>query len=306
MELRQLRYFVAAADLENFTAASSRLNVAQSALSRQIGNLEEEIGLQLFARNGKRVQLTADGRRLREEARDILLRADRLKARPNRERRLNTQLVRIGAHHSFAYLLFPRLARRFNAEFPDLHIGLTTGQQSVLEKQLLGDKLDLSIFSIPNVEENRVSPKLTLMPLCEESVCVIGGRKQPMPVGEQCDIKEALSLPLIMVPKPHRERHTYEQLARAHGIRLNVAREADNLTMMKSMIADGQLYLILPRSAALEPDGNASWPYSRIRGLRMRRLVGMKATIRPSDATLEVLRMLREETDSMIRSSEIA
>src|ERR1700736_166836 len=76
MELRHLRYFVAVAEALNFTKASARLRVAQPALSRQMTDLEDEIGVDLFKRSPRGVTLTAEGQLFLEEARELLKRAD--------------------------------------------------------------------------------------------------------------------------------------------------------------------------------------------------------------------------------------
>src|SRR3974390_2431677 len=76
MELRHLRYFVAAAEAETGSRAAGRLHVSQPALSRQIRDLEEELGFSLFERSAKSVRLTAAGKAFLTEARAVLQRAD--------------------------------------------------------------------------------------------------------------------------------------------------------------------------------------------------------------------------------------
>ena len=77
MELRQLRYFVAAAETGSLTtAAEQRLHTAQPSLSRQIRDLETEVGVQLLARSARRVELTAAGRAFLEHARLVLAQAE--------------------------------------------------------------------------------------------------------------------------------------------------------------------------------------------------------------------------------------
>src|SRR5437870_3741009 len=76
MELRHLRYFVAVAEALNFTKASARLRVAQPALSRQMTDLEDEIGVDLMKRSPRGVILTAEGKLFLDEVRDLLKRAD--------------------------------------------------------------------------------------------------------------------------------------------------------------------------------------------------------------------------------------
>src|SRR5258707_3193232 len=76
MELRHLRYFLAVGEALNFTKAAAQLRVAQPALSRQVQDLEEEIGVDLLKRSPRGVTLTAEGKLFLEEARELLKRAD--------------------------------------------------------------------------------------------------------------------------------------------------------------------------------------------------------------------------------------
>ncbi|HWY75843.1 MAG TPA: LysR family transcriptional regulator, partial [Verrucomicrobiae bacterium] len=76
MELRHLRYFVAVGEALSFTQAAVRLRLAQPALSRQIQDLEDEIGVDLLKRSPRGVTLTAEGKLFLEEARELLSRAD--------------------------------------------------------------------------------------------------------------------------------------------------------------------------------------------------------------------------------------
>ena len=78
MELRQLRYFVAVADTLNFSRAAESLYVSQSALSKQISELEQELGVTLFERDRRNVALTQAGRVLQTEAKGILIQSEKL------------------------------------------------------------------------------------------------------------------------------------------------------------------------------------------------------------------------------------
>ncbi len=101
MELRHLRYFVAVAEAENVTRAAAKLRVAQPAVSRQIRDLEDELGVTLLERSAKAVRLTEPGRVFLAEARAVLQRAEEAVAtvRPRRmERRANSCRLRSVAH----------------------------------------------------------------------------------------------------------------------------------------------------------------------------------------------------------------
>jgi len=78
MDLRRLRYFVAVSEALSFTKAAAQLRVAQPALSRQVHELEDELGVDLLRRSTRNVTLTAEGKPFLEEARELLKRADSL------------------------------------------------------------------------------------------------------------------------------------------------------------------------------------------------------------------------------------
>lgn len=88
MELRTLRYFLEIAREENMTRAAERLHVSQSALSRQVKSLEEELGKRLFIRHSFRIELTPEGQLLRKRAEDILQMVDKTTEEFQKRRRI--------------------------------------------------------------------------------------------------------------------------------------------------------------------------------------------------------------------------
>ena len=123
MELRHLRYFVAVAEMENVSrAATQKLHVAQPSLSRQIRDLEDEVGVQLLERTAKSVRLTEAGRAFLDEARAILKRVDEavLKARGVAGR----QELRVGDWPVGTGRVMPMLLRAFQQAMPNVHVRL--------------------------------------------------------------------------------------------------------------------------------------------------------------------------------------
>ena len=111
MDLRQFRYFIQAARRENFRKASEDLRVAQSALTRQIQLLEQELGFLLFDRVKRGVRLTAAGQRLLERSQHILGEVDRLKETLQIEAHVPSGPASLAAPPSIGRLLFNRLAQ---------------------------------------------------------------------------------------------------------------------------------------------------------------------------------------------------
>jgi DNA-binding transcriptional LysR family regulator len=108
MELRHLRYFVAVAEMLNFTRAAEKLRLAQPSLTRQIHNLEAEIGVQLLNRSKSRVALTVEGRSFLVDARRLLALADESIAAVQRLSRGETGQLNIGYSSNFNFELLPQ------------------------------------------------------------------------------------------------------------------------------------------------------------------------------------------------------
>ncbi len=132
MELRQLRSFVAVAEALHFRRAAERLHLAQPALSRQIQNLESELGVTLLERTRRRVQLTEAGATLLRHARSLLTRAQEAAQAAQLAARGRTGWVRIRFVGSASYDVLPRSLKLFRDRSPGVEVILTempTGEQ---------------------------------------------------------------------------------------------------------------------------------------------------------------------------------
>jgi DNA-binding transcriptional LysR family regulator len=124
MELRHLRYFVAVADALNFTRAAQRLHVAQPALSRQIHQLEDELGVRLFERNRRAVALTDPGRTFLAEARKILEQSANAMQMAKASADGCCGRLRVGYVWGLFHTLTPKLLARFRVRYPNVTVDL--------------------------------------------------------------------------------------------------------------------------------------------------------------------------------------
>ena len=124
MELRHLRYFVAVAQERNFTRAAEKLNIAQPPLSRQIHDLEAELGIALLDRDSRPIRLTEAGRLFYEHATQVLERVNDLRTMMRRFRDAERPRFVIGFVASTIYAALPALIRRFRAATPGLDVSL--------------------------------------------------------------------------------------------------------------------------------------------------------------------------------------
>lgn len=124
MELRHLRYFVAVAEMENVSRAALKLRVSQPALSRQIRDLEEEIGFLLFERRGKAVRLTEPGRVFFKEASEVLLHADDAVKKARATAKADETELHVGYSPTPVALILPKVLRACQHAIPKVHIKL--------------------------------------------------------------------------------------------------------------------------------------------------------------------------------------
>lgn len=165
MELRQLLYFCTVTDTMNFTRAAEMLYVSQPALSRQISDLERELGVTLLDRSKKALQLTPEGELLRNQARSILMQTEQLQSMlsKNSEAHIQEQLLWVGmapdsgnnpmVRHDIAEAIYQK--RR---QIPGLRIIFHQNDVAGLKNTLMQKKLDMAVYLT-----NRIPPSETLV-----------------------------------------------------------------------------------------------------------------------------------------------
>jgi len=155
MELRHFRYFVAVAEEENVTRAAERLRVSQPPLSRQIRDLEEELGVELFERTARSVRLTDAGRIFLEEARAVLRRMEEAVAKARAAMKSPSGELAVGFAPSLTADLLPSALRRFRNAHPAIRVSLHDMSSEEMLRGLRGEKLALALMA----DQGRCLPK---------------------------------------------------------------------------------------------------------------------------------------------------
>jgi DNA-binding transcriptional LysR family regulator len=168
MELRHLRYFVIVAEEQNVTRAAERLHVSQPPLSRQIRDLEEELGVELFRRTAKSLALTEAGKVFLTEARAVLLQAEKavqtVRAISSGER----GQLRVGYAPSLTVELLPRALRLLESECPGVRVTLYDLSTEECVQRLTARKIDVALTARPSRSSMRglSFEKLKSYPVC--------------------------------------------------------------------------------------------------------------------------------------------
>jgi DNA-binding transcriptional LysR family regulator len=146
MEIRQFRYFAAAAEALNFTRAAEKLRVAQPALSRQIRGLEEELGVQLLERDSRRVSLTDEGHVFLEDVREIIDLVDAAEARVKRSRSAPSTLFNLGYAPSLTAPWLSEILASLRRHAPKTRIRLSDLTNEEMIEMIRGQTLNAGIL----------------------------------------------------------------------------------------------------------------------------------------------------------------
>jgi LysR family transcriptional regulator, nitrogen assimilation regulatory protein len=245
MELRQLRYFIAIADSGAFSKAAERVFVAQSALSHQIAQLEDELGASLFHRSRRGVELTDAGSRFLPHAVSILRQADDAVASVRSGTDTPTGKVVFGIPHSASNALALPLLRAVREQLPQVQLELTEELTGNLSKQLRTGQINLAVL----FDDGHLG-EFACTPLLRERVCLIEPA-QTAATGKarktRITLKQALAKPLTLPASPHGVRPIIEAAAAQAGLPAPVV-EADisSISILRTTLLAGLGRTLLP------------------------------------------------------------
>jgi len=220
MDARQLRYFVAIFEQRNLSRAASLCNVAQSALSHQVGRLEKELGTTLFTRQPRGMEPTAAGQRLYEHAipilRSITAAEDDIR---NQSDEVSGELSLGMAYSAIEGMALPLMAR-FAQDYPKVRLTLTEALSVNTQENLQSRQIDLGLFYNPQPD-----PRIDLQPLLEEQVHCVGAPALIGPAEVPISFDEVCDLPVLLLRQGH--------YARAHVDRSSLLGKLRNLAPLQ-------------------------------------------------------------------------
>lgn len=237
MELRHLRYFLAVAEEENFHRASERLRVSQSPLSRQMQQLREEIGVDLFAPAGRGVKLTIAGRMFLERARAILAAVDGAvrEAREAMEGLIGT--ITIGFEPGAGYLgSLSAIVAELRRRQPRVHVKL---QPMISTEQW--DALRLGDIALAYGNERPDDPALRSVELSRTRIGVRLPSEHRLARKSKLRVADLAEQPILMGPRRQRPRLYDDVIAavRARGVVLNLAPEVGDGEAVWTLVSSG-------------------------------------------------------------------
>lgn len=290
MDLRQIRYFVAVAERGGFGAAASTLNVAQSALSRHVKELEHELGGALLERGSRGVSVTESGKVLLARGRWLLGAVDDIKAEVRTENREPSGTVRLGAPSSLADIFYAPLAKLLVRRFPRVRMELSEGLTEVMSDRLLRAEVDVAILTAPQGNDHLAYETLVI-----EQVFLIGPPRDPLLRSGKLTRKEFNNLPAAVVPL---SRNMFPA-----SVPFSVRVESS--IPLKRIVAAGLGYGLLPFSGIQEELAAGTLSAALMPWMRAERTLALPRGRPVSRATREVIAALKEVCSSLIREGKI-
>ena len=196
MELDQLRNVVKVAELGNFTRAAEVIGLSQSALSRSIARLEEELGQPIFERQSKQVSLTAAGERFQLKARQILAMVGEATAEIGDDG--ETGQIRVGVIPTIAPYFLPELLKSFGAKCPMAKVIIQEDTTDKMLKQVSDGVIDVAILARP-----LDAKYLTIEDLFEEELFLVMSPEHALSKKPQIRISDIESLPFVLLGEAH-------------------------------------------------------------------------------------------------------
>ena len=238
--LRQLRYFVAAADAGTMTGAGQAQHVSQSAISLAIGDLERAVGTQLFLRHRARgLTLTAAGRHMLDEARELLAHADEL---VTSTQSLGGDLrgrLGVACYETIAPFVMPGLVASFAEAHPLVEIELFDGAIADLHRDLRSGRCELFIAYDLDLE-----PWVETTPLRSTAPYALFPDGHPLAEDDEVDLADLVDEPLVLYDQPQAS-HYFLGLFDAHGLTPRTGQRTSNFELVRSLVARGRGYSLL-------------------------------------------------------------
>lgn len=296
MDLKKWHCFCMAADLGSLARAAQLLEIAQSALSRQIALLEAECGGALFHRTGRGVVLTELGRMVQPRARALLDQSERLADDIREAAGVPSGLVRLGVLPSTGRILVSTVFEHLRSHFPGIRLHITEAFTGQLDEYRNSGRIDISVVNRYGTLERLEEPLGTF------DNYLVGPAGDPVTSHPNIDLKKLGGLPLVLPGLPSGLRVRLEQYGRKAGITLNIVLEVEALSVMKEVIARSRIYTVLPYYAVASEVKQGTLSIARLVNPVMPRVMCLSVTsVRPmSLAGKEVVRAIRATSQELI------
>ena len=237
MKFQQLRYLVAVQECGlNITAAARQLHTSQPAVSRQVKLLEEELGFQLFEREGRALARTTQaGNEIIARATSILREMQNIRRTSAELRKADGGTLSIATTHTQARYVLPEVIRAFREKYPKVRLHLHQGTAEQIAELVSRDRVDFAIAT----GSEELFPHLVRLPVYRWHRAVVVPRGHPLAGAGKLTLKKLSAYPIVTYVFSFSGRSSLQALFETHGLTLDVALTARDSDVIKTYVRIG-------------------------------------------------------------------
>ncbi|MBX9971676.1 LysR family transcriptional regulator [Cytobacillus firmus] len=244
MELRQIKYFIEVAKREHVTDAAMALHVAQSAVSRQIFNLESELGVNLFIREGRNVKLTPIGKIFLEQMEEAIKVIDNAKRQVREYLDPEQGRIRFGFPSSLALYTLPSIISAFRERYPHVKFELKQSSYRDLISGVAEGEIDMALIGPLPKQERKVKGDI----LFTENMVALLPSAHPLADKPLLKLDHLKDESFILFPKGYVLREIFDHACSQLGFHPKVSFEGDDIDTIKGLVSAGLGLTLIPES----------------------------------------------------------
>jgi DNA-binding transcriptional LysR family regulator len=306
MDLRQLEIIRAIADTGSFTAAGEKLHVSQSAISRQILLLEDELGEPVFHRIGRRIRITPAGESLLQLSHRVFQDLQETVSGISDKRESLSGTMRLVGGMTVCLYVFPALLAEVRKAHPNLDLKVTVGSAERSIAMLRSGAGDLGLITLPVEATDLIS-----VPVLEEELLLITYPAHPLAKRKSITPGDLDKQHFVLFETGSITRRLVEAFFTREGIDPEIIMETENVEIIKAMVRHGLGISIIPWQAAAADVRTGQLFCSRIAGHALVRQTGwlypkMTRLPRPVSEVIRVFETVRPRLDATVRAPKLA
>lgn len=248
MELRQIQYFIEVAKREHVTDAANEMHVAQSAVSRQVFNLEKELGVELFIREGRNVKLTPIGRVFLEHMKEAIQVIDNAKREVEEFLDPERGTIRIGFPSSMANYTLPTVISAFRDKYPLVKFKLIQGTYHYLTDAVINGEIDLAVLGpVPKNEK-----KLKSEVLFQERLVALLPSNHELAQNQSITLSQLREDQFVLFPNGFILRDIVVNACKQNGFLPNVSFEGQDIDAIKGLVSAGLGVTLIPEITLID------------------------------------------------------
>lgn len=256
MDSQQLSAFLAVASQQSFSLAAESLFITQSAVSKRISLLEQQLGTPLFDRHNRSVSLTEAGRQLLPKAKRILeLMSDTELELANLSGKVHGTLSLATSHHIGLHRL-PPVLKAFVLQFPDAQLNLEFRESERAYLLVKQRQVELALSTLDNLP----SPELSQYPLWTDAMQCVCAKHHPLTKISRLSLADLANTTAVLPEKNTITYQLVEEQFQTHGLTLNAPMPTNYLETIKMMVSVGLGWSVLPTSMIDDQITRLQWP----------------------------------------------